>query len=357
MSWLKICDSFTEHAKVVLLSDAALAFWLRCACWLQRQENQYLNGMVPRSLVHVAGQTTRSKALKLAGELVAANAAGTKVHGLWEPVDGGWRFHDWNDYQLEPAASQEKLSREEAARLAGRASAEARRAKNGTAQPFRTPPERPPNEAETFDEGSTKRRSTTKARTSPERLEPPDPDPQPEDPQAAEAILKTDRLRSPERGSSESIRMSSERAAAARPTSLEQALQYPPNVRAELIEREPHLASWLEPHRWPELTAFADAAHDVMGLELPSLGTYERDAGVRALVALFATFTPRQLAKAIAAIPGDPWFKSKRGLSQFSPEVVRRLLDSRPSEGRAKRQPDYEGQRSFRASDVEVTTA
>ena len=174
MSWLKIDDDFEDHAKVEPLSDAAHRLWMRAACWCRKPANLHTNGFVPQPLLATIAKRSAPlpKLLKLARELVDARGGGTFEFGLWEPTDGGWRFHDWHKYQTTEQAP--KLTREEAARIAGKRSAEARKAKHGTAQPRSAEPS--PNDSSTF--GSV--RPNDVHRTDIERPEPPDPLPSPD---------------------------------------------------------------------------------------------------------------------------------------------------------------------------------
>lgn len=166
MSWFRIDDDFTAHPKVIALSDAALAMWMKCGCWAQRPQNQYLGGLIPAALLPEIAKLPAKKARDLAKELVEANAGGTKEFGLWEVRENGWQFHDWDDYQ-----PRETLTRAEAASLAGKKSAAVRRERNGTAQPSSN--RTPPNDSQTFEERSTEQPSTNDSRTS----RTPDPDP------------------------------------------------------------------------------------------------------------------------------------------------------------------------------------
>ncbi len=179
MSWLKIDDAFEDHPKVEPLSHAAHRLWLRAACWCRKRDNSHTNGFVPKALLpqiskHIA---TGRKLLALVDELVGATAGGMFTVGLWEEADGGWQFHDWHLYQPTDAEPEGTLTREQAASIAGRASAAARRARTGTAQPVRS--ERPPNDSKTFDNRSGNDVRQTFDRTEPERLEPPGPTPLP----------------------------------------------------------------------------------------------------------------------------------------------------------------------------------
>ena len=154
MSWLRIDDEFPEHPKVLLLTDAALAFWVKVACWLRRPRNTKFDGFVPESMLSSISRKPAEEARELAMQLVNATAGGLFEVGLWIECEGGYRFHDWESYQ----PPSEKLSPQEAARIAGKRSAEARRNRYGSAQPgTERISERLPNGIETFGSRSTER--------------------------------------------------------------------------------------------------------------------------------------------------------------------------------------------------------
>jgi hypothetical protein len=138
MSWGKIDDGFATHPKVEPLSDAALRVWIDCHCWCRRPENVHTNGFVPHGLLHhITHNRYPAKQLsKLVTELVEAKAGGTKEHGLWEPREHGWQFHDWSEYQL---SGESKGGLTPAARSrGGKKSAETRSRLYGSAQPKTT---------------------------------------------------------------------------------------------------------------------------------------------------------------------------------------------------------------------------
>ena len=89
MTWFKVDDSFYDHPKA-LAAGPAVALWLRAGCWCARQ---LTDGFVHRAVLPQVGGSPA-----MAKRLVEARAVpgGT---GLWVPVDGGWLFHDWADYQ------------------------------------------------------------------------------------------------------------------------------------------------------------------------------------------------------------------------------------------------------------------
>ena len=63
--WVKIDDGATEHPKLVDISDAGLAMWLRALCYCGRRRN---DGLVPVSVLRIL---SRSKTpTKVAAELV-----------------------------------------------------------------------------------------------------------------------------------------------------------------------------------------------------------------------------------------------------------------------------------------------
>ena len=154
MTWLRIDDGREIHPKVASLSDSAHRLWSMAAGWCSRYRT---NGFVPETMLAAAASNRYSKRIlvRLAKELVEAKGGGLYKVGLWEPVEGGWQFHDWSDYnptqrredESEDASeslasgtessrtSSAPLSPTEKARLAGKASAEARKQRNGTAQP------------------------------------------------------------------------------------------------------------------------------------------------------------------------------------------------------------------------------
>lgn len=83
MVWFKVEDTFALHPKVITVGNAPLGLWLRAGSW---SASQLTDGFIPASLVATLGGKTAD-----AHRLVAA--------GLWDEVDGGYRFHDWQHYQ------------------------------------------------------------------------------------------------------------------------------------------------------------------------------------------------------------------------------------------------------------------
>jgi len=115
MPWFKVDDGFWSHPKVIELSPASVALWVRAGSY---SAQHLTDGFVSRSVVRILGHASGD-----ADSLVEA--------GLWDgKPDGkpaGYQFHDWGNYQPPSIASKEKrdeLSRKRAE--SGRKGAEAR---------------------------------------------------------------------------------------------------------------------------------------------------------------------------------------------------------------------------------------
>lgn len=93
MTWFKVDDGFTEHPKLRALEAnprewaEAMAVWLAAGAYCARN---LTDGFVDSGRLARATPLGR-RALSVADRLVAC--------GLWECVDGGYRFHDWADWQ------------------------------------------------------------------------------------------------------------------------------------------------------------------------------------------------------------------------------------------------------------------
>lgn len=107
--WAKVDDGWWCHPKVMGLSLPARGLWISALSWSCAQR---LDEVPTQFLAMVQADEA------LAAELVAA--------GLWIEADGGWRIHDWAEYQ--ELTKSEK--RAEAGRKGGIRSGESRRRKS-----------------------------------------------------------------------------------------------------------------------------------------------------------------------------------------------------------------------------------
>lgn len=95
MVWFKVDDGMHSHPKTITAGTAAIGLWTRCGSW---SEHHLTDGMVPAPVALSFGTTTMIR------QLVAA--------GLWEVVEGGYQFHDFEDYN--PLAVDVKAERDAA---------------------------------------------------------------------------------------------------------------------------------------------------------------------------------------------------------------------------------------------------
>lgn len=82
MTWFKVDDGFWSHPKTATLSDSAVTLWVRAGSYCCQH---LTDGFVKQAALRLIGEPAAS------AELVDAE--------LWHVVDGGWVFHDWDEYQ------------------------------------------------------------------------------------------------------------------------------------------------------------------------------------------------------------------------------------------------------------------
>jgi hypothetical protein len=83
MTWFRVDDSFYDHPKVFDLPDSAVALWTRAGAWAARN---LTDGFVPAKMP-----------ARLCNDPETAVRA-LIDSGLWERTRGGYRFHDWAEY-------------------------------------------------------------------------------------------------------------------------------------------------------------------------------------------------------------------------------------------------------------------
>ena len=158
MPWVRIDDHFNEHPKLAGAGPLAWALWLAGLAYCNRNLTdgfipwstagslvawEFLDSSGP-SKIYVGTDTMVSDD----GEVTSAYVIALLVEaGIWDKAPGGYRVHDYEDYQ--PTKAQVIAEREAkvaagragglaAARAAGRAGATAERQQNSSTTPSRT---------------------------------------------------------------------------------------------------------------------------------------------------------------------------------------------------------------------------
>ena len=112
MAWFKVDDRLWSHPKFIAVGNAAAGLWLRAGSYSAFYGS---DGGVPMAALGLLGGRVRD-----AERLVEV--------GLWDRTDDGYQFHDWREFQPTAAEVQAKrAARQEAGRLGGIRSGEARR--------------------------------------------------------------------------------------------------------------------------------------------------------------------------------------------------------------------------------------
>ncbi|MSS45305.1 hypothetical protein FYJ43_04435 [Cutibacterium sp. WCA-380-WT-3A] len=123
MSWFKVDDTFPLNPKVLACPLEALGLWVTAGAWCAQQ---LTDGYVPKAVLPMLRSNE-------------ANASILLQAGLWERVEGGYQFHDWNEYQPSSSAVRERrkqtsAKRSEAGRKGGMKSGVTRRNKASEAR-------------------------------------------------------------------------------------------------------------------------------------------------------------------------------------------------------------------------------
>lgn len=83
MSWFRVDDGFWSNPKTRRLPPGAVALWVRAGSYCCQH---LTDGFVDEhDLPMLQGKPADVDALV--------------EQGIWRPVEGGWTFHDWHDYQ------------------------------------------------------------------------------------------------------------------------------------------------------------------------------------------------------------------------------------------------------------------
>ena len=152
MPWFKVDDSFWGNPKRVGCSPSAIGLWVVSGSW---SAQQLTDGFVPD---HVLGLLGGSQ--KLAKQL--------SISGLWDRAEGGWKFHDWHDYQ--PTRAKVEADRAEARDRMARArsrrsSSEVRPNNERSSEDVRLTPTRPDPSHTELPNGSSQESGSRKRGT------------------------------------------------------------------------------------------------------------------------------------------------------------------------------------------------
>lgn len=99
MTWGKVSDRLHSHSKVRRAREA-MALWVLALSW---SCDELTGGVVPEDMPELLIQGGSAMAERLVSV------------GLWERIESGFRFHDWDEYQ--PSAEDEKQRRSELSRV------------------------------------------------------------------------------------------------------------------------------------------------------------------------------------------------------------------------------------------------
>lgn len=140
MTWVRIEDTFCEHPKIEPLSDLAFRLHVKALCYCNRN---LTDGYVPAVAARAAGGPRHKSATR---ELLEA--------GLWEHARGGFRIHDFLDFQF---SRHEVVAIRQLQRAGGKA-----RAMGATRVRGRFAPAQHQQEpGESLDQQSTSRRTSS----------------------------------------------------------------------------------------------------------------------------------------------------------------------------------------------------
>jgi hypothetical protein len=99
LPWIKFDDHFDEHPKIAALSDSAFSLWVTSIAYSNRN---LTDGFIPSMVGLGKLRFCDGNTIQPIRELEAA--------GLWESCEGGWRIHDYSDFQ--PSKAQVLAERE-----------------------------------------------------------------------------------------------------------------------------------------------------------------------------------------------------------------------------------------------------
>lgn len=103
--WVKFDDDCPAHPKIKPLSDLAFRLWFNATCWCSHYGT---DGTLPGPVAPTLAASSPKAYVVAQRQLVDS--------GLWEPISGGYRVHDYLHYQFSKA---ERDARRDARSAAG----------------------------------------------------------------------------------------------------------------------------------------------------------------------------------------------------------------------------------------------
>ena len=104
MTWVRVDDSFYDHAKFTQAGPLGIAQWVTGLAWSNRnQKDGFIPTMIARRLLDWDGVAWQMWMGETFGGGEDADGIDVSNHlvacGLWESVEGGYQVHDYHDYQ------------------------------------------------------------------------------------------------------------------------------------------------------------------------------------------------------------------------------------------------------------------
>jgi hypothetical protein len=298
MSWVFTDDHANENEALQEIGGAAAWYYTCGDMYCRRKEADRRKTGARLDLIPTTAAYTLCpdpKAKSHVREIVRAK--------LWEQVEGGFVVVGYAAKygHAPPAAPVEAPAKPTPAQLGGQArAAQASRGPGGTFQP----------------------KTSQLARAGHQPAGPAEPAPRAPDPDSGSGREDKKEPSSKDLTSSARIRLE-------RPTSFESACQIPIRERCELLGTDAHLASYIQPERWPELIQLRDLFAEVSGLSNVELGPYSHHKGTQRLVAMLACHSPETLERAFRQLPKDQWWRDnarKFGIAGLSLNVIDSML-------------------------------
>lgn len=137
MTWVRLDEEFYHHPKVVQVGPLGMAMQVAALCYSNRYlTDGFISRKIAPGLIDLDGVLFRDEDTEIANgwhaPLWPMVVEALVEAGLWEPVKGGWKIHDYEDYQ--PSKAEVEVQRERN-RVAGQKGGLKRAAKQNGKQP------------------------------------------------------------------------------------------------------------------------------------------------------------------------------------------------------------------------------